>query len=224
MTALRLRDVTVGYEPGSPLFSRLNLSVPAGTSLAVMAPSGTGKTSLLDAIAGHLPHGGEIAIAGEVVTRFTSGARARFRLRHIGQVFQDAELLPELTAIENAGLPSRLLGEARTAYDSRARRDLEMFGLGDKVSSWPSELSGGERQRVALARALSNEPALILADEPTGALDAANAQLVARHLTQLASSRNIVVVIATHDDAVAAQCDDVLMLRAEQVEESAARD
>lgn len=219
---VELRDVAVGF--GVPLFAHVHRIIDRGTSLALMGPSGSGKTTLLNAIAGLVPATGEIRIAGEVVTGLDASARDRHRLHNIGQVFQDAELLPELNAWENAGLPGRLLGQAPESFGSRARADLEFLGLGDRLGAWPGELSGGQRQRVALARALNNEPAIVLADEPTGALDATNAELVARHLTQLASDRDVCVVIATHDQAVAAHCDQVWELRSSTMEGARALD
>lgn len=219
---LQLLDVSVGF--GEPLFTGVTRRVDLGSSLALMGPSGSGKTTLLNAIAGLVPSAGEIRIAGEVVTLFAPAARDRHRLRHVGQVFQDAELLPELNALENAGLPGRLLGESAEIFEARARGDLEMLGLGDRLNAWPGELSGGQRQRVALARALNNDPTVILADEPTGALDATNAELVAHHLTQLARDREVCVVIATHDHAVAAHCDEVWQLRPSPLERSGAID
>lgn len=206
--SLHVEHLTIEVQ-GRPLFRDVSWQVRAGTCIAIMGPSGSGKTSLINAIAGLLPSTGTIMLDGVEVSGLSQRRREDHRLRSIGMVFQDGDLLPELTAVENAGFPARLLGQHPDDYHARAVADLEHVGLGDRLDSWPSDLSGGEIQRVAIARALSNEPVLLLADEPTGALDRTNANHVAEVLSFLAHERNACVLIATHDPDIAKHCDEV---------------
>lgn len=189
------------------LFEDTSISVGPGRTAAIMGPSGSGKTSFLNAVAGLVACTGVIRLHGETV----SGLRPRewdaFRLRRIGMVFQDSDLLPELTAVENAELPGRLMGREKHEYRARALETLSDVGLESRRDSWPSELSGGERQRVAVARALHHRPGILLADEPTGALDQENRDRVVALIVDIARSTGAVALIATHDPAVAARCD-----------------
>jgi putative ABC transport system ATP-binding protein len=204
--------------PGRRLFEALSFSVPAGRCLAVVAPSGTGKTSLINCIAGLLPPAaGQVLVAGEDVWRLPPWRRSRMRLHHVGMVFQFGELIPELSAAENVALPLRLQGARPAASDRRAVERLERFDLAEKASQFPATLSGGEIQRVALARALVHRPAVVLADEPTGALDATNTVLVAQLLTAAAREDGAAVVVATHDPLVTERMDEVLDLRSARV-------
>jgi lipoprotein-releasing system ATP-binding protein len=208
--ALHVNDLQVQVA-GRCLFSSVSMTVEPGSTVAIMGPSGSGKTSLINAIAGLVPHGGSVAVNGVDVSALSDNERSRFRLRAIGMIFQDSDLLPELTVIENAELPGRLLGEPQEVYRTHAEEALVSVGLRDRHDAWPSDLSGGERQRVAIARALNNHPSLILADEPTGALDGTNRDHVTDMLVGIARSRHAVVLIATHDPAVAAKCDQTLL-------------
>lgn len=192
---------------GRRLFEDVSVRVPRGAAAAVMGPSGSGKTSFLNAVAGLLACTGTIRVHDEVVSALDARARDAHRLRRVGMVFQDSDLLPELTVLENAELPGRLLGQPESQYRVRALETLVDVGLELRRDSWPSELSGGERQRVAVARALHHRPELLLADEPTGALDPENRDRVAGLLIDVARSTGAVVLVATHDPAVAARCD-----------------
>ena len=191
----------------------VTLAVPEGSLTALLGPSGSGKSTLLT-IAGSLeqPDAGEVLVAGEALSRLSRGAKARLRRRTVGYVFQDFNLLPGLTAAENVALPLELDGvPARTAR-SAVLRALEELGLSERASRFPDQLSGGERQRVAIARALTGERRLLLADEPSGALDSANAEAVMR-LIHGACRRGVAAVVVTHDAQLASWADRVVFLR-----------
>src|SRR6201990_2188690 len=150
----------------------VNLTVEAGEFVALMGPSGCGKSTLLNLVAGlEVPDEGEITVAGELVTGRTEDELARMRRSHVGLVFQFFNLLEGMTVLENVALPAIIAGRKRKMAETRARDLLDLLGIGDKAAAVPGVLSGGQRQRLAIARALANEPTLLLADEPTGALD-----------------------------------------------------
>lgn len=186
-----------------------------------MGPSGSGKTTLLNCLAGiSPPDQGSVVVGGTDLTRLRPADRAAFRLRQIGMIFQFGELLPELSVLENVSLLLRLQRVRRNEAERQGRVLLDSLGLADRTSAFPDELSGGERQRVAVARALSTNPALILADEPTGALDEANALTLIELLRERARSSGIGVVIATHDPLIAGRVDRVLRFREERLVET----
>ncbi len=210
---LDVRDLSYSI-PGRQLLNSLQFFMSAGESVAIMGPSGSGKSTLLNCLAGiTLPSGGRVSIEGKDVTTLTVSQRAKFRLRHIGVVFQSGELLPELTVLENVAIPLQLQGRkardaAQTARDMLAR--LDVAGHADKH---PVALSGGEVQRVGIARALAHSPAVALADEPTGAVDEANAAMIADLLISSARDLGAAAVIATHDANVAERADRNFELR-----------
>ena len=220
MIALELRRVTKVYGEGATELQALrgvDLVVEAGSLVAVMGPSGSGKSTLLT-IAGSLesPTSGEVSVGGSSLSTMSRDDRARLRRRSIGYVFQDFNLLPGLTAVENVAMPLELDGvKARTARVAAIER-LEELGIADRASSFPDELSGGEKQRVAIARAVVGERHLLLADEPTGALDSANGETVMR-LMRAACRRGVAVVVVTHDAQSASWSDRVVFLRDGQV-------
>ncbi len=208
-----VRDLAVEV-PGRRLFGGLSFRVPAGSVLAVVAPSGTGKTSLLNCVAGLTrPVEGSVEIADESVWDLTDAKRTAFRLRNIGMVFQFAELIPELTLRENAALPLRLLGASRAEAERRAQARICDLGIADQATLHPSAVSGGEAQRAGIARALVHRPSVLLADEPTGALDQASARTVADLLTRTARASGAAVIVGTHDPSIAAIADAVIDLR-----------
>ncbi len=216
MTVLELRNVSKVYGQGAAEVHALrgiDLTVSAGTMLAVMGPSGSGKSTLLT-IAGSLeePTGGSVWVGGSELTAMSRGERARLRRRSIGYVFQDFNLLPGLTAAENVALPLELDGTGMRNARAAGVAALTEFGLADRVSHFPDEMSGGERQRVALARAMVGDRQLILADEPSGALDSANGEAVMR-LLHTARKRGVAIVVVTHDAQLAAWADRVMFLR-----------
>jgi putative ABC transport system ATP-binding protein len=216
MTRLELRDVSKVYGEGPTRVEALrnvSLSVDAAELVAVMGPSGSGKSTLLT-IAGSLEPAtsGEVLIEGAPLSEMSKNDRARLRRQSIGYVFQDFNLLAGLTAAENVSLPLELDGTpARTARGA-GMAALEELGLADRASRYPDELSGGERQRVAIARAVVGERQLLLADEPSGALDSANGEAVIR-LIRAACRRGVAGVVVTHDAQLASWADRVVFLR-----------
>lgn len=210
---LQAADITLSV-PGRTLLDGADITVNAGRSAALMGPSGSGKTSLLNLLSGiSLPDAGRVMVAGVDLSTLSESGRARHRLRNIGMVFQFGELLPELDVLENVSLPLRLLGESRSTAAQKVVPLLDRLGLENLVDRFPETLSGGETQRVGIARALSTEPCLVLADEPTGALDGDNARLVVELLIDCCSELNAAVLIATHDPAVARQTDRIIGFR-----------
>ncbi len=216
MTVLELRGVTKVYGQGAAQVHALrgvDLSVEAGAMVAVMGPSGSGKSTLLT-IAGSLedPTDGEVLVGGVALSGMSRNDKARMRRRTVGYVFQDFNLLPGLTAAENVALPLELDGMGAGKARAAGLRALEGLGLGERSSRFPDELSGGERQRVAIARAVAGERRLLLADEPSGALDSVNAEAVMR-LIHEACKRGVAAVVVTHDAQLASWADRVVFLR-----------
>ena len=191
----------------------ISLTVDAGEFMAIMGRSGSGKTTLLDLLGCLLrPTDGELAIDGRSVVGASDGELARIRRERIGFVFQEFNLIQTLTAVENVMLPLRY-GPRRPDGRRRATQLLELVGLGDRASHRPTELSGGEQQRVAIARALVNEPAVILADEPTGELDSSTSGRLLETLRDLNRDRGVTMIIVTHDAGVAGATDRVVRLQ-----------
>jgi putative ABC transport system ATP-binding protein len=216
MTALELRGVSKVYGQGPTevwALSDVDLSVEAGALVAVMGPSGSGKSTLLT-IAGSLeePSSGEAFVGGRALATMSRNDRARLRRRSIGYVFQDFNLLAGLTAVENAALPMELDGVSARVAHVAAMKALEQLDVADQAGRFPDELSGGERQRVAIARAVVGERHVLLADEPTGALDSINGEGVMR-LVRAACQRGVAGVVVTHDAQLASWADRVVFLR-----------
>ena len=190
-----------------------NLIVPSGDFVALMGPSGCGKSTLLNLIAGlDVADEGTITVAGELVTGRTEDELSQLRRRHIGIVFQFFNLLEGMTVLENVALPAVIAGRKRKVAESRARDLLDLLGIGDKAGTVPGMLSGGQRQRLAIARALANEPTLLLADEPTGALDSEGGQEVIELLSRLHTGGQTIVLV-THDAGVASAADRIVRMR-----------
>ena len=216
MTILELRRVSKVYGQGAAevhALREISLAVSAGTMVAVMGPSGSGKSTLLT-IAGTLedPSEGEVLIGGVTATDLPRDGKARLRRRAIGYVFQDFNLLPGLTAAENVALPLELDGVSARRARRAARDALERLGLADRAGHFPDQMSGGERQRVAIARAMVGERQLLLADEPSGALDSVNGEAVMR-LIHSACKSGMAAVVVTHDAQLASWADRVVFLR-----------
>jgi putative ABC transport system ATP-binding protein len=204
------RSYLVGSQPIQALF-RLTLTIPSGQMVAVTGPSGSGKSTLLHLLGGmDRPDHGDIHVGEHHVNTLRGAALNNYR-RSIGFVFQAFHLLPAMTALDNVAAP---VLPRRVPYDKtqRARELLADVGLTGRESSLPSQLSGGQQQRVAIARALINQPALLLADEPTGNLDSSTGAGILDLLTQLQRERGMTVIIATHDQLVANRCDSVIEL------------
>ena len=193
----------------------LDLEVRQGEMVAITGASGVGKTTLLHVL-GTLdrPDAGSLRLAGEEVARLSEREAAALRNRQVGFVFQHHRLLPELTAMENASLPLRIRRVPRRPAEDRAGQLLGELGLAERLHHRPEELSGGEQQRVAVARALSGDPALLIADEPTGNLDAAASGQLLELLAGLHRTYGLTAVIASHSSQVAASCDRVFRMEA----------
>jgi putative ABC transport system ATP-binding protein len=199
-------SVTKAYQQGGrPALAEVSITIAAGEVAAIMGPSGSGKSTLLNLIAGlDRPTSGTVTVAGQRIDKLGESALARFRARHIGFIFQFFNLLDDLTVSDNVQLPAQLAGASRRRAKARAAELLDRMGLADQRNAYPARLSGGQRQRVAIARALVNSPELLLADEPTGALDTATGQQIGRLLTELNAAGQTLVLV-THDPALAAR-------------------
>jgi putative ABC transport system ATP-binding protein len=223
---LELRQVSKVYGAGAAevhALREIDLSVRAGELVAVMGPSGSGKSTLLT-IAGTLeePTSGEVLIDGQDAAAMSRDDRARLRRRSIGYVFQDFNLIPGLSALENVALPLELDGVRRAAAHKAALDALSRLDLAERAGRFPDELSGGEGQRVAIARAVVGERHLLLADEPTGALDSVNGEAVMR-LLRTACRAGVAGVVVTHEAQLASWADRVVFLRDGKVVDQTAR-
>jgi putative ABC transport system ATP-binding protein len=215
-SALELRQVSKVYGSGPSevrALSAVELSVERGELVAVMGPSGSGKSTLLT-IAGSLEEAssGQVLVDGVDLATVSRADQATMRRRAIGYVFQDFNLLPGLTALENAALPLELDGISAKAARATGLKALEELGVAERADRYPDELSGGERQRVAIARAIVGKRGLLLADEPTGALDSVNGEGVMR-LLRAATRRGVAGVVVTHEAQLASWADRVVFLR-----------
>ena len=214
---LQMQDIHRIYKTGEESLTILNgadLNVARGEIVALVAPSGAGKSTLLHQ-AGLLekPDSGTIIIDGEDASSLPDIARTKIRLHNIGFVYQFHHLLAEFTALENISLPQMIAGKTQAQANQRSMELLEKFGLGPRATHLPGKLSGGEKQRVAIARALANNPALLLADEPTGNLDVATANIVFEELLRVVKSENIAALIATHNPELATRMDRQVRLQ-----------
>ncbi len=216
MSMLELRQVSKVYGEGAAEVHALrdvSLEVDPGMMVAVMGPSGSGKSTLLT-IAGSLeePTSGQVLVAGQDLATMSRNDKARLRRRSIGYVFQDFNLLPGLIAAENVALPLELDGVGARKAREAGLRALDGLGLADRASNYPDQLSGGERQRVAIARAVVGDRQLLLADEPSGALDSANGEAVMR-MIHTACQQGVAAVVVTHDAQLASWADRAVLIR-----------
>ena len=204
--AVRCQGVTKDFGAGESKVQALrgiDLEIPAGEMSLLVGPSGCGKTTLISIIAGLLnPTLGEVEVLGSNLTRLSGGNLVRFRGENIGFVFQQYNLLPALTAAENAAVPLLIAGRPRREAVERATQMLAAVGIGNKAKAMPTELSGGQQQRVAIARALLREPRLLVCDEPTAALDAQSGQTVMELLRRVAVQPGRAVIVVSHDNRV----------------------
>jgi putative ABC transport system ATP-binding protein len=216
LPALTMRGVRKTFEAENAPVRALrgvDLTVAGGEFVALMGPSGCGKSTLLNLVAGlEVADEGRIAVADEEVTGGRSeDDLARLRRRHIGIIFQFFNLLEGMTVLENVALPAVIAGRKRRMAETRARDLLDLLGIGDKAAAVPGVLSGGQRQRLAIARALANEPTLLLADEPTGALDSDGGQEVIELLTRLHAGGQTIIMV-THDAQVAVAAQRIVRM------------
>jgi putative ABC transport system ATP-binding protein len=218
------RDLRKNFESeGAPVraLRGVDMNIEAGEFVAVMGPSGCGKSTLLNLIAGlDTPSEGEIILAGDSLTGKDENDLARMRRKHIGIVFQFFNLLEGMSVLENVTLPAIIAGSSRKQAESRARDLLDLLGLGDKAKNAPGVLSGGQRQRLAIARALANQPTLLLADEPTGALDSAGGHEVLELFRRLHNDGQTIMMV-THDHEVASAADRIVRMRDGRIEDAA---
>lgn len=220
-TAIAVKELTKTYYEGATAVHALkgiNLNVPKGEVMLLMGPSGSGKTTLLSVMGGILqPSSGEVRINGREITRLREADLPRIRLQNIGFIFQGFNLFPTLTAGENIELMLHLKGVHGNPARRRIKNLLEQVGLEGKYNSFPSDLSGGQKQRVAIARALAGDPEIILADEPTAALDSQSGRIVIKMMRSLASDGNRAVVIVTHDNRLVEFADRIVRITDGQV-------
>ncbi len=221
MLAIKAENLAKTYTgEGAPVtvFSNLSFELSEGVFAAVMGPSGVGKSTLLHLIGGiDRPDSGRIEVFGRSIEDLSPRDRARFRNEHIGFVFQFHHLLPEFTAEENVSFPHRIAGMPEDEARRRAAELLERIGLSDRRDHGARALSGGEQQRVAIARALARNPRLLLADEPTGNLDAASSQGVLDLLRELHRERGMTTVVVTHNPEIARRCDRLFAMSREGI-------
>lgn len=198
-----------GGAPGPEVLRGIDLEIESGSTLAIVGPSGCGKTTLLNVIGGlEVPTAGRVEVDGRDLGALSDDERAAFRSTTVGFIFQFHHLLPQLTALENVLVPALVTGAAGDAKTvDRARELLAAVGLGERADHRPGALSGGERQRVAVVRALINRPKLVLGDEPTGSLDEAGADALARVLTDLREREGAALVVVTHSPRIAERMD-----------------
>lgn len=220
---ITIRNLRKSYTEGDDqrtIFADLTLDIARGAFVALLGQSGSGKSTLLNLLGGiDLPDAGQIRIDGRTLTGLGEVERTRFRRRHIGFVFQFHNLIPTLTVQENLLLPLELNGLATPEQQDRALALLDNVGLGNRRHSFPERLSGGEQQRLAIARALVHGPALLLADEPTGNLDAATGERILELLLKLHRQETVTIVMVTHSREVAARADRALYLELGHVQE-----
>ncbi len=222
--AVRLEniDLSLGRGPARVhILKGISLAIERGEAVGLVGPSGSGKSTLLMTMAGlERPDSGRVIVNGTDLSGLNEDRLARFRGRRIGIVFQSFHLVPTMTALENVALPLELAGAA-DAFE-RAARELASVGLGERLRHYPAQLSGGEQQRVAIARAVAPDPAILVADEPTGNLDESTGEAIIDLLFALKRNSGATLILVTHDLALARRCDRVVRLRSGHVETDAA--
>ena len=218
--AIALENVDLSLGRGAArvhILKGISLGIDRGEAVGLVGPSGSGKSTLLMTMAGlERPDSGRVVVDGADLSQLDEDALARFRGRRIGIVFQSFHLVPTMTALENVALPLEL-ADADDAF-ARAEQELRAVGLGERLNHYPAQLSGGEQQRVAIARALVPNPAIVVADEPTGNLDETTGQSIVDLLFALKRDRGSTLILVTHDLGLARRCDRVVRLRSGQIE------
>jgi putative ABC transport system ATP-binding protein len=220
-SVLKLVEVSKLYDGATPFLAldKVSIDIRKGELLSIIGPSGSGKSTLLHLL-GCLdrPSGGEIFVDGKALSNMNDDAIADIRRDTIGFVFQAFNLAPTLTVFQNVELPMQIRGVPKAERGMRVRHNLEAVGLLDKANNLPSQLSGGQKQRVAIARALSNEPKIILADEPTGNLDSRSSKEIMAHIISLSRERGITVILVTHDATISGQTDRIVRIMDGEIE------
>lgn len=218
--AITLAGVNLSLGQGAArvhILKDIDINISAGEAVGLVGPSGSGKSTLLMVMAGlERPDTGKVTIAGEDLGALDEDALARFRGRQVGIVFQSFHLIPTMTALENVAVPLELAGIADA--QGRAREELAAMGLADRTAHYPAQLSGGEQQRVAVARALAPNPAILVADEPTGNLDEDTGKQIIELLFAGHAKRGSTLVLVTHDPALAVRCDRAVRLRSGRID------
>jgi putative ABC transport system ATP-binding protein len=220
--AIRVRGVTKDFGSGDSMTRALrgvDLDVPYGELLMLVGPSGCGKTTLVSIIAGTLEAtAGDVSVLGKDLVTMTNGRKVRFRRENVGFIFQSYNLLPSLTAVENAAVPLLIAGWRRSDAVAAAADVLDRLGLGGRLTNLPSELSGGQQQRVAIARALVHEPRLLVCDEPTSALDAENGRITMELIQKIAVQPDRAVIVVTHDSRAYSFADRIAAMEDGRIE------
>ena len=218
--AITISSVNLSLGEGAArvhILKDVSLQVASGETIGLIGPSGSGKSTLLMVMAGlERPDSGEVVVNGTSFNALNEDGLARFRGRHVGIVFQSFHLIPTMTALENVSVPLELAGHPDPS--GRAAEELEAVGLGHRLHHYPAQLSGGEQQRVALARALAPDPAILVADEPTGNLDETTGAQIVDLLFAQHAERNMTLVLVTHDSGLAQRCDRVIRLRSGRID------
>src|SRR3954469_21463256 len=221
--AIALSGVNLSLGRGAArvhILKDIDLNIGRGEAIGMVGPSGSGKSTLLMVMAGlERPDAGSVLVAGQPLGTLDEDGLARFRGRNVGIVFQSFHLIPTMTALENVAVPLELARDADAHV--RAEQELRSVGLGERLHHYPSQLSGGEQQRVALARALAPDPAILLADEPTGNLDEATGKQIVDLLFAKHAERGMTLVLVTHDTSLAQRCDRVVRLRSGRIDSPA---
>ena len=220
---IRIRGLNKSFRrPGGVIeaLKNVNLDIYRGEYLSIMGPSGSGKSTLFNMVGAlDRPTSGEVKVANVDLTALSSRELAYFRGNHIGYIFQQYNLIPSYNAIDNAALPVVFSGKTYEEGCDRAKEMLTRVGLGERMTHRPDELSGGQQQRVAIARALANEPSIVLADEPTGALDLHTGEEIIELLSKLSKDLGVTVISATHDHKMLATSDRIVWMRDGQIDE-----
>ena len=199
------------------ILRQIDLNIGRGEAVGLLGPSGSGKSTLLMVMTGlERPDAGAVVVDGQDLQKLDEDALARFRGRHIGIVFQAFHLIPTMTALENVAVPLELAGDGDAAR--RAAQEQASVGLGERLHHYPTQLSGGEQQRVALARALAPDPAILVADEPTGNLDETTGKQIVDLIFTKHAERGMTLVLVTHDTSLAQRCDRVVRLRSGRID------
>ena len=217
--AISLRNVQLSLGEGAArvhILKGIDLDIPKQTSVGLVGPSGSGKSSLLMVMAGlERPDEGSVRVEGTDLVPLSEDSLARFRGQHVGIVFQSFHLVPNMTALENVAIPLELSGD-RGAF-AKARKELESVGLGNRINHYPAQMSGGEQQRVAVARALVSEPEILIADEPTGNLDSETGEQIIKLMFAATARHHATLVLVTHDMSLAEKCDQIIRVKSGEI-------